>query len=343
MIASSSTIPLSQLQNMAPSSLSTGKEKSTADNTNTNVVSKQLASPVVIILDDSLEETIKNTPPVIKQEGTSKETIEANPSPFYPVCEESPVLFETPSSVGCETLSVKLAKRALSKDGGPNQPLLVDVKKNNHPFSSDSPCKMEVHVYVDQPEDKPSPLKCEAAAMSTVFSDVPSGEETTDDIDSTPPLSHQKPRTPPGTLKPKLSLSTVKGGTTTMMGGVTPSRGTDSSPMGQPRIRRSNVRLASKRDVDNERTPLSSKVRTRQEVREDVKPLKEKWMVGVYDCMEYGCMALCCILLQGKEVSCSACELTLAKGKENKTWLFKSYDFLLNCICHLYTRTLRVN
>ncbi len=334
---------------MTPSSLTTGKEKSSTNKTDTNVVSKQLhvASPVVIILDDSLEETIKNTPPVIKQEGTSKETIEASPSPFYPnpspiypVCEESPVLFETPSSVGCETLSVKLAKRALSKDVGPNQPLLVDVKKNNRPSSSDnfntSTCKMEVRVDVDQPEDKPSPLKCEATAMSTVPSDVPSDEETTDDIDSTPPLSHQKPRTPPGTLKPKLSLSTMKGGATTMMDGVTPNRGTDSSPMGQPRIRRSNVRLASKRDVDNERTPLSSKVRTRQEVRDDVKPLKEKWMVRVYDCIEYGCMVLCCILLQGKEVSCSACELTLAKGKENKKWLLLYF-------ATLHTRTLRAN
>ena len=262
-MASSSTISLSQLQNLT-SSISAVKEQSST--TDTDVVSKQLVSPVVIILDDSLEETIHNTPPVIKQEVKLKEDTGANPSPLYPVGEESPVLFDTPSSVGREPLIAKLAKRALSKDGGPNQPLMVDVSKNNPPSSENfntSPCKMEYQL-----EDT---LKCEVTAESTVLSDVPSDDQTTDDIDTTPPLPQQKPRTPPGTVKNKL-----KDGA---MGGATPNRGMvdlDLSPMDQPRTRRSNVRLASKRGVDSEKTPLSSEV---MEVADDVKPLKEKWIV----------------------------------------------------------------
>lgn len=288
------SIPLSQLQNTT--TLETLSSKT------------ELVSPA-IVLKDSLEETIRYTPAI-----TEGEEPRTSPSPLCPVQEESPVLFETPASVGTEPLSVKLAKRALSNDtllhpavqGVAKKPCLED----------DNPCRMETEDKVTES----SPLKRNVSPDPT--------EEVREDVNRTPP---QDKTTPLDTEKSKhtLSLSTKRGVATPVKG--------EGSPLGQPRVLRGgNTRVASRRWTESENTsepseagpvvtrPLLGKVTCNND--EVVDLLRACVCVCVYVCMcvlAYMCICdicvhvICsyCVLLQGGEVSCASCQLTLATGE----------------------------
>ncbi len=182
----------------------------------------QSVSPVI----DSLEDTIRYTP-------VTDLAPPSTTSPLCPVQEESPILFETPASVGNnEPLSVKLAKRALAKDPPPtNNSIESDPKKS---FTNTFTMETDINAVMVES----SPLKYELSPDRTVKMAV--------DVNLTPPLPPQDQTTPLNPVKSKraLSLSTKKGEAMPVKG-VGPS-----SPLGQPRVLRGNTRLASRRGTD---------------------------------------------------------------------------------------------
>ncbi len=217
-MSAQASIPLAQLQNLVPRVPPSNEIEPTSP------------PPPVVGLEDSLDETVRYTPTMIREQPR------LHPSPLCPLAqEESPVLFETPASVGNEPLSIKLAKRALCKDGPFNQPVDGTAKK---PCLPDTPSEMEANE-IDAKVIE-SPLK---------RGDVPAVpmEEVREDMNTTPPLSFQKQATPFDAVKSKnLSLSTTKSEATRV------KEAEPGSPLGQPRVLRGNTRVASRRRPESD-------------------------------------------------------------------------------------------
>ena len=281
--APNTSITLSQLHSLAPSL--------TMATTDGPAVTQVSPSPPDVGLDDSLDEQKTFDPahtpwlPMTTTKSAASEDPSERPScNESPLCmsrEESPILFNTPSTVGgCgEPLAMKLAKRALGVRDSTVTAAQQDTEERAQSANElepdlASPKLPQPSVITESSKLSPPSLKTQLEDSPEQSSPPSDGEDLgrpTGDIDATPPLKLvTTPRS--GRLGPIRRASEER------------SRGRGwGSPLGRPRGRRINTRMASKKTAGDKQVTVSAHYAgagVKMEVDDDFRTLKDKRSTG---------------------------------------------------------------